>query len=451
MNNKNSFVEETEKQNENKKGKKKSKKSLKKMSRIELIFNIVSLIFLVGFSTFYLSRAIIYKNKFTPETDNGKKALSLVNNLIKNEVVTSGEGLYQDGNKYIYKGEEVNNYVIYSNMLFRIIKINSDRSIEVISEDPINYLKISEEIKNFKDSDINRYLNDYYYNQIDNKKLIKSTICLDTIKDINEITCNDKYYANVKLLNISDYLNSKINNKSFLIKDGNTWLYNTSEEKAWLMNNSNLSLDDPDNLYAIRPVLTLTNVVSYTSGDGTKEKPYFIETNSMLGKYVKLGEDMWQIYETNENNLSLVLNSLVDNGNTKYQFNIKNSMFNLEDTGIGKYLNTNYFESLSYKNLLLDHEYFVASYDDGLDRIKDEKVTAKVGLYDVTNIFFNLDLNNYYLITPTGNYSAYIYQDGVVYSNRSYVRSIRPTITISKDDLKGEGTLNNPYMKEVTE
>ncbi|MDD2391616.1 MAG: hypothetical protein PHU94_01600 [Bacilli bacterium] len=438
--------DELVKQEENK-----VKKNPPKMSKIELIFSIVSIIFLVGFSVFYLSRAVIYKNKLTPTDDKGKKVSSLVNDIMQKKVVTSGDGLYQDGNKYFFKGEEVDNYVVYSNMLYRVIKINSDRSMEVISEDPINYLKVSEEIRDYKGSDIDRYLNEYFYEQIDKKNLIKGTVCLDTVEDINKITCNNKYYSNVKLLNISDFLNSKVDGNSFLMGEENTWLYNRTDEKTWLMNNSNLSLDAPDNLYAIRPVLTLTNVVSFSSGDGTKEKPYIIETDNIVGKYVKLGEDLWQVFETEEEKISLVLNNLIDDGNTKYQFNIKDNKFDIENVGIGKYLNTNYLESLSYKDLLLEHEYNIASYDDGLDKIKEDTIKVKVGLYDVTNILFNLELDNYYLITPTGNYSAYMFSDGVVYSNRGYVRSVRPTITISKEGLKGEGTLNNPYTKEVTE
>lgn len=429
----------------------KVKKNPKKMSKIELIFNIISIIFLVGFSVFYLSRAVIYKNKFTPTDDKGKKASSLVNDIMQKKVVTSGDGLYKDGNKYFFKGKEVDNYVVYSNMLYRVIKVNSDKSMEVISEDPINYLKVSEGIRDYKGSDIDKYLNEYFYEQIDKKSLIKGTVCLDRVEDINKITCNNKYYSNVKLLNISDFLNSKVDGNSFLMGEENTWLYNRSDEKAWLMNNSNLSLDDPDNLYAIRPVLTLTNVVSFSSGDGTKDKPYVVETDNMVGKYVKLGQDVWQIFETEEDQISLVLNNLINHGNTKYQFNVKDNKFDIENVGIGKYLNTSYLESLSYKNLLLEHEYNIGSYDDGLDKIKEDTIKVKVGLYDITNIFFNLELENYYLITPTGKYSAYMLSDGVVYSNRGYVRSVRPTITISKEGLKGEGTLDNPYTKEVTE
>ena len=48
-------------------------------------------------------------------------------NIVKNKsVVYEGEGLYMTGGNYIYKGIKVDNYVKYSNMLWRIIKINTD-------------------------------------------------------------------------------------------------------------------------------------------------------------------------------------------------------------------------------------------------------------------------------------------------------------------------------------
>ena len=101
-----------------------AKKDKKKMGVFEICFTIFSLLFLIGFSCFYGYRFIYYKNQFAPKDSTGKVVTLLVNK-IKENVVTSGDGLYNEENIFVYKGENVNNYVRYSNMLFRIIKVNN--------------------------------------------------------------------------------------------------------------------------------------------------------------------------------------------------------------------------------------------------------------------------------------------------------------------------------------
>lgn len=431
--------------------KNKEKKEKKKMSKVELVFDIISVVFLVGFSIFYLTRAIIWKKEFTPkESPTGQKTEFLVNKVINKGTVTEGDGLYQEDTKFVFKGKEVNNYVKYSNMLFRIVKINSDKSMELITDEPINFMKIAEEMKDYKGSDIDTYLNGYFYNLIDNEYLQKAIVCLDKTTDVAKITCNDKYAPFVKLLNISDYLNSKVENVSFLDTTNNAWLYNSNDEKYWLMNSGNLLVDAPDNLYEIYPVITVSQKISFTEGEGTLEKPYVVETDKLFGTYVKLGEDMYQVYEEDDETISLVLNSLINDGKTKQAFSKVENEFSLEANGVGKYLNTTYYDSLSYKDYLLDKEYYVGSYDDGIDKMEEVKVTSKVGLLNATNVIFNLELSNYYLNTPTGNSSVYMINNKFIKHSKNIIeKAIRPTIKISKKDLKGKGTLEDPYTKEV--
>ena len=65
-----------------------SKKVKQKMSKAEIIFNIFSLIFLVGFSCFYGYRLIHYKNKLAPKTSEGE-AIVLLSNKIKENLNNS--------------------------------------------------------------------------------------------------------------------------------------------------------------------------------------------------------------------------------------------------------------------------------------------------------------------------------------------------------------------------
>ena len=64
---------------------------------------------------------------------------------LKNNVVTSGQGLYLDNlenNRYVYKGENPNNYIWFNNELWRIIAIENDNTLKIIrneSDDTVLY------------------------------------------------------------------------------------------------------------------------------------------------------------------------------------------------------------------------------------------------------------------------------------------------------------------------
>ena len=61
-------------------------------------------------------------------------------NDLKENIVTSGPGLYKDNieeNKYVYKGEDPNNYIKLDNDLWRIISIEPDNTLKIIKKDGI--------------------------------------------------------------------------------------------------------------------------------------------------------------------------------------------------------------------------------------------------------------------------------------------------------------------------
>ena len=188
---------------------KKTKKKKKKMSKFELIFDLISVVFLVGFAIFYGYRMIHYKKIFTPKSSDGKKIV-LLNNTIKAE---NDNGLVQEGRYYIFKGENAKNYIKFSNMLFRITKINSDGTMEMVLDDTLNYLAFDKEKYEFDTSNIDNYLNEYFYKKLNTSLLTTGTYCKDKVSDLNKITCENKGTSNVKLLSVSDYLNSKKDDK----------------------------------------------------------------------------------------------------------------------------------------------------------------------------------------------------------------------------------------------
>lgn len=151
---------------------------------------------------------------------NTKDVTLLSEYIINNsEIVNNKEGLTKENGTYIFKGELENNYVLYNNMLWRIIKINSDSSLELILDDYINMLPKNLILTFFDNLESNLDL-DY---------LIENNICKDTFDNENNITCQklekDKI---VSLLSVYDYMNSFYESKTFITND---------EEKLWLYNN----------------------------------------------------------------------------------------------------------------------------------------------------------------------------------------------------------------------
>ena len=64
-------------------------------------------------------------------TNDTFNTINLKETLLEN-VVTSGNGLYSVGNDYYFKGDKVNNYLIFDGLLWRITKVNNDNSIRII-------------------------------------------------------------------------------------------------------------------------------------------------------------------------------------------------------------------------------------------------------------------------------------------------------------------------------
>ena len=60
--------------------------------------------------------------------------------LLLDNVVTSGNGLYSIGDSFYFRGDKVDNYLVFDSKLWRIIKINSDNTIKLIEagrRDPV--------------------------------------------------------------------------------------------------------------------------------------------------------------------------------------------------------------------------------------------------------------------------------------------------------------------------
>lgn len=85
------------------------------------------------------------------------------------EVVTTGEGLYAQGEKYYYKGEYPNNYIMLGNRLYRIIEITEDNNLKVISTQKTENSYVW-------DNRFNTEKNDYYGINVFSKSRLKESL-----------------------------------------------------------------------------------------------------------------------------------------------------------------------------------------------------------------------------------------------------------------------------------
>lgn len=425
---------------------------------MEKKFRFISIIFIVLCFIFYGARFGYYYLKFNKKSSNNKSS-EVLSSTIKNnnKIVTKGTGLYNNNGELVFKGKDVDNYLVYSGITWRIIKINTDDSITLITDNNLTNLAFDKTSTDFLKSNINDWLNEngdntgIFESKLSDKHkyLVPNTICLDNITNLNNISCKKKDHTKyVTLLNIADYLNSK-DTDSYINNTDSFWTVNKKDNsKVWYVNKGNVSEDTSTSIHGVKAVVTLKNTIGKVSGKGTKENPYYIEKNNKsisFGNYVKLGNDLYRVYDIEKDTVKLVNTGLIDDMQTRY-INYNKSEFNpLSNYSVAQYLNYTYYNSLAYKNNLVDCDYYTGDYNTDYKDIYSKKVTTKVGELSIADINLDNQNSNYFLLNRHNNIVMSISDENTTTTNK-----IKNTVCISKNNkFKGNGTENNPFELEV--
>ena len=193
------------------------------------------------------------------------------------EVVTSGDGLYEDqyeDGRYIYRGSNPDNYITFSGEIWRIISVESDGSIKVMRNESIVY-KAWDSANNWaRPAELNTYLNGEYYEGLDDS--IKNYVVsrswgigavtednndlADQINDEKGTTWNGK----VGLITASEYLRANTNSEqcgTFMLNNEN---FSTCKTTDWMY----VLLSTGDPLWTISPVPNHSNYVISIGGSG---------------------------------------------------------------------------------------------------------------------------------------------------------------------------------------
>lgn len=176
-----------------------------------------------------------------------------------------------------YKGYDVKNFIMFSGMMWRIVGVNSDNTIKLVSEDGVAALSIGSNA--FDETNVVKYLNSTFLNEIHNYgEYLKadSKFCTDVINDINNPTCNELSNGSfVGLLSVMDAKNTMDGTYSYLNNSVSTWLSNKSNKLPYLYRNGLMVESFASNIASIRPVINLKGDNLYiASGNGTYNNPY---------------------------------------------------------------------------------------------------------------------------------------------------------------------------------
>ena len=250
----------------------------------------------------------------------------------KNNIVTSGYGLYLYNGEYIYRGTNVNNYVKFSDSkrIFRIVKVTKNNEVvlmqETASENEFpwddGYNKVYDDnsgINDYKNSKISDILDYYYKGKIgqevedkynyyeytqeekfltkeDRAKTVEFKSCVgrrsesDTSRD-GSTECSTTYDTKIGLLPVYDFLNASIDpncttttspscqNYNYISDGSSTWFANGDSDEsdmAYMLYLGYVGSSEASEDNYIRPVIHLSDKVMLEKGKGTVNNPYII-------------------------------------------------------------------------------------------------------------------------------------------------------------------------------
>lgn len=448
--------------------KEKKKKEKKLLTKFEFIFCLLSLLFALGVGLYYGGRSFYYyslQNAKKVATANTLNGLVLGSNYVQQE----GDGLHQNTDGYYFKGKIENNYVKFANRIFRIISVNNDESVKLVSNDLVASFLWGKET-DYNKSNLKTWLTDETYGiynaTIPYKEnfLDKTNYTIDKLNNEKVETGEEQFSDYVTTLSLKDY-NLAGGKNSYIFDSKMYYILGTNEDNEVLYINEEGGISTCDGLegYGIKSVITLKKNTPVKSGDGTKDNPYVIEQGdktNYVDAYVKLGEDIWKVsHDLNAEIIRLYKVGYVTLNGQDYvaRYSDKSCYFDTSNrNNVGNYLNNGYYNSLSYKDYLVDSSFNLGEFSEDTDylytNIYNNIVTNKIGLLNVFDYVSENQLNNYYNLNTTSNVGGIQY---VKYSNGfieevdvKEARLFVPVISIRRDAINvnsGDGSLLNPY------
>lgn len=224
------------------------------------------------------------------------------------------DGLYKINNYYLFRGEQVNNYVKFAGKIWRILRINEDNTVRLILADKIDSVVWDDRYNDTKNdsvgkndyeiSRIKQVLNDYftdadlkYFSSEDKALIVPTELCIGARNELfslndGSIECSKKTEKYpIGLLQVNEYPIVSLDENCRNISDIQCINYN------YLANFNSFWTITPDStntykVYRVSGTARSSNANSYaqprmvinispdalcSEGNGTYEKPYIIK------------------------------------------------------------------------------------------------------------------------------------------------------------------------------
>lgn len=373
------------------------------------------------------------------------------------------------GKDLIYSASNPNNYIMFSNMVFRIVGLNSDGTVRIVSEESagaVNY------------DDLEDWLNDYYYEHIDEDfrdYMVKEKFCTSKISkdkfDSTKNKCDDTDKNYVGVLSVSEY-----NKLGFMNPNNISWTSDYTSDKEAIATSTNftqmsyyMSFNKKYN-FAVKPVINLKEGIKIKKGEGTIENPYQFLINKkgkigekintrQTGEYVKYGNITYRIIETEDDGTTKVISNEAIGKVIAYQDSDKVKKYNPNKKGNIGYVINNTTSKYIKSDIFVKKEISVSIYNDTptySGKKTEKKYEVKFAAPDMYEMFSGVHPNgnrtywlrtssntegNMYVVSPI-NVIYYNKLTKDTYSGVIIVGYLNKNVSI----LSGNGTLDKPYI-----
>ena len=386
------------------------------------------------------------------------------------------------GTNYTYTGDISDNYVLFSGMMFRIVGIDNEGNIKLITDNTIS--NVSYGVEDYKDSNVYKWLNEYFYNHLNekSKKYMKEvTWCYDEQENPGIIdTCNNSVNAKVGLLSVSEYERAKRDGISYLVQPTKSVLLNKKTENTVWINDvyypNKYNTMKSSDLTGIRPVIVLDKSIFLTGGNGTLEDPFKLQdytygkeneklNTRLIGEYVHYSGYNFRISDidkdgnikltgadllTRESISGFVTVSYKEGNTLKADPNEKDNLYYKLNDEVLNYLK---------EDFIVSHEFEIPTFQNGTkyNEFKKTTITSKISLpasYEMFSSVNSYSNNNivYWLSDYTENGMATIINTanglGFSISYKTFPdNGVKPVIYLTKDAkiASGNGSVSNPY------
>lgn len=239
-------------------------------------------------------------------------------NLVENQDIAAKEytsGLYNDGSTYVFKGKKPNNYLLFGDIVWRIIDIDENGTIRAVKTDPEkrtviwdnkfnNEIKKTYGINDYKNSYVLEFINAAYkgFKETSRQHIAPHDACIGSRKT-NDITisratdCAEKLENQyISLFSVSDFANASLDENckslvsgacinynyisSFLSETWTTTPYGENTYDVVYLGGGMASHINARKKLQYHWVLAFNGFEKYVSGNGTKETPYVIGTTA---------------------------------------------------------------------------------------------------------------------------------------------------------------------------